>query len=271
MIEQSILDIKRDILPEVYDNMIYAMTVTDFENKILFINPAFTKLTGYGEEEVIGRNSKILNSGLHGTDFYKGMWGSLNKTGIWKGEIWNKRKDGELFLEEITINVIKDAYGKIKNFVSFFIDITERIKLEEKLKFQALHDDLTKLPNRSYFYYYLSQTIQSAINSNTLCTVLFLDLDRFKEINDTLGHSVGDELLKAVANRLKEALGKKGIVTRYGGDEYAIILPELQNKFDCIYLVNRMIDCFSTPFILNDLELFIKPSINPNFLVKTVI
>ncbi|HHY72165.1 MAG TPA: EAL domain-containing protein [Bacillus bacterium] len=259
--ENSNVEIKKMLLVEVYDNIVYAMAVTDSKNNILFTNSAFSKLTGYGEEEVIGKNPSILSSGMHGKDFYLEMWHSIRKKGLWKGEIWNKRKDGKLFLEEITISAIKDVYGNVKNYVSFFIDITERKKLEEKLKFQALYDDLTKLPNRTFFNNQLNQTIQRAVDSNNRCAVIFLDLDRFKDVNDSLGHSIGDELLKATAIRLKEILENKGIVTRYGGDEFAIILHDLKSNFDCIYIVNRIIKSFSKPFILNEFELFITPSI----------
>lgn len=259
--QETNIDLKKELLVDVYENMIYAISVTDSRNKIQLINPAFTELTGYGEDDVIGKNPSILSSGLHEKHFYKEMWRSLNEKGVWRGEIWNKRKDGALFLEEITIKVIKNSNGKIKNYVSIFIDITERKKLEEKLKFQAYHDDLTKLSNRKYFNYELNQVIQGARSKDKLCAVILLDLDHFKEVNDTLGHSVGDELLIAAANRLKERLKNKGVVTRYGGDEFAIILYNLQNKFECISIMNRIMDSFSKPFTLHELELYSTPSV----------
>lgn len=259
--KETTIELKKELLVDVYENMIYAISVTDARNKIQLINPAFTELTGYSEDDVIGKNPSILSSGIHEKHFYKEMWRSLNKKGFWRGEIWNKRKDGELFLEEITIKAIKNNNGKIKNYVSIFIDITERKKLEEKLKFQAYHDDLTKLPNRKYFYYELNQVIQRTDGKDKLCAVIFLDLDHFKDINDTLGHSVGDELLIAAANRLRERLQNKGVVTRYGGDEFAIILYNLQNKFECISIMNRIMDSFSKPFTLHGFELFITTSV----------
>ncbi|HHY72402.1 MAG TPA: EAL domain-containing protein [Bacillus bacterium] len=261
----TLVDMRKNLLVDVFDNINYAMTVTDSQNKILFINSAFTQLTGYQEDEVIGKNPKILSSGMHGNDFYTEMWQNLKKNGLWRGEIWNKRKNGEFFLEEITINVIKDATGRVKNYVSFFIDITEKKKLEEMLQFQALHDALTKLPNRTFFYKQLKETIQSATDSDKICAVVFLDLDRFKDINDTLGHTIGDDLLKAAAKRLTEILGSKGIVTRYGGDEFAIILHDLQHKSDSIDLVNQVIENFSKPFFINEHELFVTASIGISF------
>lgn len=259
--KETTIDLKKELLVDVYENMFYAMSVTDARNNILLINPAFTKLTGFYEDDVIGKNPSILSSGIHERTFYKEMWRNLNEKGFWRGEIWNKRKDGELFLEEITIKAIRNENGKIQNYVSIFIDITQRKKLEERLKFQAYHDDLTKLPNRKYFYYELNKMIQETSGTGKLCAVIFLDLDHFKDINDTLGHSFGDDLLIAAANRLKERLQNKGVVTRYGGDEFAIILYNLQNKFECISIMNRIMNSFSKPFTLNEFELFITPSV----------
>ncbi|NSL52698.1 putative bifunctional diguanylate cyclase/phosphodiesterase [Calidifontibacillus erzurumensis] len=252
---------KNELLAEVYNHMVYGMCVTNSKNRILYVNQAYTKLTGYSEEEVKGKDPKILSSGLHDKAFYREMWRSIRQKGMWKGEIWNKRKSGELFLEEISIYVIKDQDGRIKNYVSVFLDITERKKLEEQLKFLAYYDNLTKLPNRTYFYQILNETMKKTTDTKSMCAVIFLDLDRFKDINDTLGHGMGDQLLKMAAKRLTKVIGSHGTVARYGGDEFAIILHDVPSKFTCMHVANKIIKSFSNPFALHEFEFFVTPSI----------
>lgn len=251
---------KEKIAAKVFENIMDGVMITDQNNFIQFVNPAFTRITGYQENEVIGKKPRILSSGKHDTDFFQTMWNSIHKTGMWKGEIWNKKKNGELYLEEITINALKDHKGHVCNYVAIFKDITERKSLEEKLQFQALHDDLTKLPNRNCFYEQLNKTIEHASNTNAAFGVIFLDLDRFKEINDTLGHSAGDELLKAVADRLRQTVRQSDLVARLGGDEFVVILQHLNKSSDCIKVAEKIKDSFSKPFLLGDYDLYITPS-----------
>ncbi|WP_163971666.1 putative bifunctional diguanylate cyclase/phosphodiesterase [Oceanobacillus halotolerans] len=252
---------KKEILAKAFHRMSHAMSVTNENNQIIYVNPAFTKLTGYTEEEIFGRNPNILSSGHHDRNFYKKMWHSIRHHNMWRGEIWNKRKNGELFLEEITIYVLRDEQGKITNHISIFTDITDKKKLEEQIKFQALHDDLTLLPNRNYFYQELDRVMNETSNPEQKFAIIFLDLDRFKEVNDTLGHSIGDDILKESAERLKAAIRNKAFITRYGGDEFIILLKGMKQKSECIALINEMMSQFEQSFCVNNYELYITPSI----------
>ncbi|SHG29771.1 sensor domain-containing protein [Ornithinibacillus halophilus] len=250
---------RNHILAKAYENMPQAMCVTNEKNKIIYINPSYTKLTGYLPEEVIGKNPNILSSGIQDRDFYQSMWRTLRQEGKWTGEMWNRKKNGELFLEEITIQIFTDEKGHIENHVAMFRDITEKKQLENKLHYQAHHDELTELPNRNYLYEYICTCLKD--KSITSWAVMFLDLDRFKEINDTLGHSAGDALLKHVAIRLSNAVSDEVFISRYGGDEFVIIDSTVSNQLECKLSVYRILKAFEQPFEIEGYNLYITPSI----------
>jgi diguanylate cyclase (GGDEF)-like protein/PAS domain S-box-containing protein len=201
--------------------------VADSNNVILRVNKAFTKITGYTAEEVIGSNPYILQSGCHDENFYAAIWESIDNTDTWEGEIWNRRKNGEVFPVHSTITAMKDPKGRITNYVSTFNDITFRKAAEEQIRNLAFYDVLTKLPNRRLLTERLTQTIASHKRSGCYGAVIFIDLDNFKPLNDTHGHAAGDSLLIEVARRISACVREIDTVARFGGDEFVVMLTEL--------------------------------------------
>ncbi|GCD82386.1 hypothetical protein PTHTG4_14480 [Parageobacillus thermoglucosidasius] len=237
-----------------------SMIVTDAQNRILFVNPAFEIVTGYSADEVIGKNPRILQSGMHDKSFYEKMWNALNQYGVWKGEIWNKRKDGELYLEWLTISAVKNQRGNVTNYVAIFSDITEHKRNMEQLTKLALYDPLTNVPNRYLFEKRLESIIRMSKKHNQSFALLFLDLDRFKNINDTLGHHMGDMLLKETAQRLNGMLRKQDTIARFGGDEFVIILPNLKHIREAVYMAENIIESLKRPFNVNHQEVYNRPA-----------
>lgn len=212
---------------QVFENTSDGILVTDINGIIQFVNPAFVKSTGYSMDEIIGNTPAILKSGKHDDAFYREIWNSLHTVGMWKGQIDNKRKNGEIYSEWVVIDVVRNELGKVTMYCGIFRDISERLRYEEKIRFQAYHDGLTGLPNRILFYEKMNQYIAVAKRYNHMMAVMYVDLDGFKHVNDTLGHDKGDLLLKAVALRLKECIRESDMVARMGGDEFTLILPEV--------------------------------------------
>jgi diguanylate cyclase (GGDEF)-like protein/PAS domain S-box-containing protein len=244
----------------IYENTSEAMMITDEENRIIAINPAFTEVTGYGEE-VIGKDPGYLGSGSHDEKFFQELWNTLNDTGQWCGELWNRRKNGEEFVEWLTINTIYDSQGQVHRRVSLFSDITERKKTDALIWRQANYDSLTQLPNRRLFTDRLEQGIKVAHREHQHMALLFLDLDRFKEVNDTLGHHIGDELLVEAAQRIKACVRESDTVARLGGDEFTVILNELRDVSPIGAIAQKIIDSLSEPFKLRDEQAFVSASI----------
>ncbi len=252
---------KQLLAAKVLENMNESVIVTNADREIISVNPAFTKVTGYAEDEVIGKNPRILSSGRHDDEFYRKMWSIIHREGMWEGEIWNKRKNGEIYLEGVTISAVKDEQGQLIHYVAVFRDITENRRLEEQIEFQAYHDTLTLIPNRVLLYDRLNQAIARARRNQKQLAVMFLDLDRFKRINDTLGHSTGDQLLKAVSERLTGIMRDSDTVARQGGDEFIILLPEIEDIQDAAAVAEKIIETLKKPFFLEGHELFITTSI----------
>jgi diguanylate cyclase (GGDEF)-like protein/PAS domain S-box-containing protein len=261
--DQNLIDLHTfvGIAKNVFQYSNESIIVTDAQNRILFVNPAFEIVTGYSIEEVIGKNPRILRSGMHDKPFYEKMWNDIKQHGVWKGEIWNKRKDGELYLEWLTISVVKDRKGNVTNYVAVFSDITEHKRNIERLTRLALYDTLTNVPNRHVLEKRLESIIQMSKKHNQSFALLFLDLDRFKNINDTLGHRVGDMLLKETAQRLKSLLRKQDTIARFGGDEFVIILPNLKHIREAVYMAEKIIESLKRPFYVNHQEMYISTSI----------
>lgn len=245
----------------VFDNTSEGICITDVQGTIQSVNPAFTKITGYTPEEVIGENPRILKSQHHSREFYKRLWKSLLTKGYWEGEIWNRRKNGEAYPEWLTINSIKDAEGNIKQFVALFNDISELRRIEEEIKHQAYHDPLTNLPNRFLFNDRLETAISKAHLYKRQLAILFLDLDRFKYINDTLGHPFGDKLLKKTAQILSDNVKEGDTVARMGGDEFTIILSYIDHLEDAAHAALSIINALKQPFIIDNHEVFISASL----------
>ncbi len=249
----------------VYHNSSEAMMVVDSDNLILSVNPAFSVMTGYGVEEVVGKNPQILSSGEHDAGFYSALWAALNTTGAWRGEIKNRRKDGRLFVEELAINTIYNAEGNPQRRVALFSDITQRKQSEEQIWRQANFDPLTGLPNRRMFRDRLELEIKKAHRIGQLFALLFIDLDRFKEVNDTLGHDMGDNLLKETARRLRTCVRESDTVARLGGDEFTIILSELESIEVSEPIAKNLLQKLSAPFSLDGELAYVSASIGITF------
>ncbi len=224
-----------------------AFLITDAERRIVAVNPAFTEITGYSAFEVMGKNPSILSSGKQTPAFYESMWYDINETGQWQGEIWNRRKTGEVFPEWLSISVLKNHKGEIINYISLFSDITERKAAEQKIAFLAHHDALTKLPNRALFADRLSLALSTATRHSSKVGLLFLDLDKFKHINDSMGHLAGDQLLESVATRLKSCVRESDTICRHGGDEFMILLPDAASARDIELVAQKIIAAMSAP------------------------
>jgi len=204
--------------------------VTDPKGVIQSVNPAFTEITGFSAKEAVGNTLAILKSGRHDGDFYQKMWESVTTDGHWSGEVWNCRKSGEIYPEWLSINAIYSDAGEVVKLAAILSDITDRKRSEERIKSLAYFDVLTQLPNRRLFNDRLSIALANARRHQHELGIIFLDLDLFKRINDTLGHSAGDEVLKQVAGRLRECLREGDTAARLGGDEFTILLQELESS-----------------------------------------
>ena len=249
----------------VFENSIEGIVITDANGVIQRINRAFTDITGYEEQEVLGQNPRILKSERHGNEFFVEMWRGLVENGQWQGEIWNRRKDGEIYPEWLIISSIQDQQGTIVNYVGVFHDMTE-IKLhEEQLRYQAHHDALTGLPNRVLFHDRLGVAMAHARRDENKVAVLFLDLDNFKRINDSLGHTVGDLLLKEVAVRLAGCLREVDSVARYGGDEFIVLFEGVEQEEDVLLAAKRIIEGLSPVISIQDHDFYLTVSLGIAF------
>jgi len=234
----------------VYQAIGEAIMVADADNRIVTVNPAFTELTGYSLQEAVGQSTTLLKSGQQNEAFYQIMWHALETTGHWQGEIWNRRRNGETYLEWLTINTVYDDQSKVRHRVATFSDITDQKHAEQTIWQQANFDSLTGLPNRHLFYERLAQEMKKSRRVGLPLAVLFLDLDHFKDVNDTLGHSKGDLLLKEMAQRLLNCVRNTDTVARLGGDEFTIILAELQEQDSIERLAQDILFQLTKPFEL---------------------
>lgn len=246
---------------QVFVSSLEAIMITDSQNNIIKINKAFTDITGYSESDVAGRNPRILKSGRHKASFYRVMWQILLSTGNWQGEIWDRRKSGEIYPKWVSIHLVKNDLGEISNYIALFSDITERKASFERIKRLAHYDALTNLPNRSLLNERLDSAIAAAKRNDRKVAVLFLDLDRFKNINDSLGHFAGDLLLQAVANRLKRCVRGMDTVARLGGDEFVIILNGIHEANDAAHVAQKVLEIMLDPVPIENQEISTTPSI----------
>ncbi len=250
---------------KVFDTSNEAFLVTDADNNIRSVNRAFCETTGYSAEEVLGRNPRLLSSGHHDKTFYRQMWEALNSQGYWQGEIYDRRKSGEIYPKWTRINVVKDDQGRVVNHVAVFSDISDRKALEERLQFLAQHDHLTGLPNRNLLRLRLEQAVESAMERGAgginPVALLLLDLDHFKTINDSLGHHAGDQLLRTVVKRLKNILRESSTLCRQGGDEFLIVLPQAQDLARVSRAAETVLAALATPFEVDGHPLSITGSI----------
>ncbi|MDD3815480.1 MAG: EAL domain-containing protein [Desulfocapsaceae bacterium] len=245
----------------VFESSIEGITITDADGVILSVNKAFTHITGYSPEEAIGNRPSILKSDRHDQAFYQAMWSTLRETGRWEGEIWNRRKNGEVYPEHMTITAILDEYGRLTHHVAVFHDLSEIRSYEDQIHFQAHHDVLTSLPNRLLLLDRLQVAIGHAQHFTHRVAVLCLDLDNFKHINDSLGHMAGDLLLQQVAERLKACVAVDSTVARLGGDDFAILLEQCDDVQCAVLMAEKILQQFIAPFNLTSYETFVTASV----------
>ncbi|MEE4240611.1 MAG: EAL domain-containing protein [Desulfopila sp.] len=249
------------LFAKVFEHALEGISITDAEGNIVAVNQAFTEITGFTEDEVIGQNPRILKSDRHDHEYYRNMWKNLTQNGHWSGEIWNRRKNGEAYPEILSISSIRNDQNEVSHYVAVFHDITEMKTKEEQIKHQAYHDALTGLPNRYLAKDRLTVSLANARRKETSVAVLFMDLDNFKRINDSLGHAAGDLLLQDVASRLQKLVREGDTVARLGGDEFQIIAVGLTSEDQVVDLAGRIIQGFVEPFTIESHELFATISI----------
>ncbi|WP_126443759.1 sensor domain-containing protein [Sulfuricystis multivorans] len=225
-----------------------SILITGPDRRILSANPAFTKMTGYTEEEVIGRLPTLLRSARHPLHFYEELWRCVDETGSWHGEIWTRRKNGEDFPSWASISLVRNRDGRICNYFSIFADITERKAAEERIHHLAYYDSLTGLPNRALLHRLLEQSLAAARRYRRSGALLFIDLNRFKPINDSLGHAAGDRLLQQVAERLRATVRTEDVVARLGGDEFVVALFDIARREHAARVAQKVIEALEPPF-----------------------
>ena len=236
----------------VFENTREGVLVTDTELRITMVNRAFCDITGYAEQEVLGLNPSLLASGQHDRDFFAAIWSDIKSAGHWQGEIWNRRKNGEVYPELLSISAVKNELGQPVNYVGVFTDISKLKASEERLDFLAHHDPLTRLPNRLLMNSRLEHAIEFATREKRKLALLVIDLDRFKDVNDSYGHAIGDELLQQVADRLATRLRSVDTLTRLGGDEFTVLLESIVHEEDAARVANIIIAALCEPWWLSN-------------------
>lgn len=259
--EQREAELRLHQAAKVFENTSEGVMITDAEQRIIAVNQAFTRITGYAEDEVIRREPKLLQSGRHDDAYYRQMWDAIQSRGRWQGEIWNRRKDGVDYPEWLNISVVRDDAGAVINYIGVFSDISSIKEAQGKLEYTAHHDALTGLPNRLLFRDRLEQALAMARRNGGGVALLFVDLDRFKVINDTLGHEAGDLLLQEVARRLLGCVREEDTVARMGGDEFVVIQKDVSQPESAALLSARMLAAIGTPFTLAGHEIVTSLSI----------
>ena len=232
----------------VVDNTMEGVVVTDAHSRILSVNAAFTRLLGYTEEELLGKTPRVFKSGRHDKAFYEAMWSSLTETGYWQGEIWNRRKNGEIFPEHMSLSAVRDPAGEITHYVCMFTDISEEKAQQRQLEYLAHNDPLTGLSNRTWFGHQLELAVQEAQGSGEHIAVLLLNLDRFKDVNDSYGHTTGDEVLKHIARQVQSALRPGDVLGRMAGDELAVVARNLRHADGAAAMARHLIRAVAEPW-----------------------
>jgi diguanylate cyclase (GGDEF)-like protein/PAS domain S-box-containing protein len=223
------------------------IVITDTRGAIVEVNEAFCRITGYARDEILGANPRILNSGRQDAAFYVDMWRAIFQTGFWSGEIWNKRKNGDIYAEILTISAVRDSAQRVQNYVALFTDITPMKEHQEQLEHIAHYDMLTGLPNRLLFADRLAQAMRMSERRKRSLSVIYLDLDGFKAVNDTYGHNIGDMLLVVLAQRMRLALREGDSLARFGGDEFVAVLVDLEQPQDCVPVLQRLLQAAAEP------------------------
>ncbi len=267
---QDITERKRDeeklrLAASVFTNVSEGIAITDVAVTIIEVNEAFTRITGYSRAEVLGKNPRILKSGRQSTQFYLAMWAGLVQKGEWRGEIWNRHKNGEVYAEMLNINAVRDDHGGIQNYVALFSDITALKVQQSQLEHIAHFDALTGAPNRLLLADRLHQAMSQAARHGQKLAVAFIDLDGFKTVNDRYGHEAGDQLLIAVTSRMKQALRDGDSLARLGGDEFVALLLDLTDAAASVPILNRLLEAVAEPVRLGDIDLQVTASLGVTF------
>ncbi len=252
---------KLQLNAQVFESATEAIMITDTDQRILDVNNAFCNITGYEREEILGENARILQSGKHSPEFYQELWNSVNEKGSWQGEIWDRKKNGDIYPKLLTISSVVNEEGKVIRYVGLFSDISVMKESEEKLYHMANFDVLTGLVNRRYFQDQLEKNLQHARRLKDLLALMFIDLDGFKLLNDNFGHQAGDQTLRIVSERLVGSVRDTDIVARMGGDEFTIILPFIKSSQNIVTIAEKILKHIIQPLKLKNAELFISASI----------
>lgn len=249
-IDQDVRLQKLEIEASVYHVMDDAVVIAAEDGTILSINKTYTKVTGFRPEEVVGRKTSVLNSGTQPSAFYERLWETLERSDVWQGELWNRRRNGERFLASMTIRNQRDADGHLLRRVGIFRDITEQRRMEQEVLRRASRDSLTGLPNRSLLFDRLDQEIRKASREDRMVALFYLDLDHFKEVNDRMGHRAGDELLRQAAARVSRCVRKSDTVARLGGDEFTVLMGDLRDRERVRVVADEIVRVLAQPFSL---------------------
>ena len=250
---------------EVFQNALEGIMITALDGSIIEVNDAFTEITGYSREEALGQNPRLLKSGRHDQAYYQQMWRGMAQTGIWVGENWNRRKNGEIYAQTQKVSTVRDEQGKALHYVSLFSDITAAKNHEQELERIARYDSLTKLPNRALLGERLEQALVQTLRRGQHLALVFIDLDGFKAVNDTHGHEAGDHLLITLAERMKGALRDGDILARLGGDEFVAVLLDLADVDASAPMLNRLLDAAARPFQYGQAQLQVSASLGVTF------
>ncbi len=264
-IEHERADKKLHLAASVFTHALEGIMITAADGTIIDVNDAFTRITSYSRDEVLGRNPRLLNSGRQEKEFYAAMWRDLLDKGFWYGEVWNRRKNGEVYAEMLTISAVRDAEGITQQYVSLFSDITPFKEHQRQLEHIAHYDVLTSLPNRTLLSDRMHQVMALALRHSRLLAVIYLDLDGFKAINDLHGHEAGDQMLIALATRMKQALREGDTLARLGGDEFVAVLLDLDDIEASVPLLARLLSAAAQPVHVGDLMLQVSASVGVTF------
>lgn len=252
---------KQRLAANVFTHAREGIMITDADVNVIEVNDAFTRITGYAHEQVLGKNPRLLKSGRHPPEFYVALWQALINSGHWSGEIWNRRQNGELFAEMLTISAVRDAAGKTQHYVALFTDITSSKEHQRQLEHIAYYDALTGLPNRMLLADRLQQAMAQSRRQDRALAVVYLDLDGFKTVNDMYGHHMGDELLVTLAQRMKATLREGDTLARIGGDEFVAVLVDLNDNQDCVLALERLLRAAADPVMVQGKALSVSASI----------
>lgn len=245
----------------VFETTDLAMIITDNRGTILSANSAFSNLSGYSVEEAVDNNPRMLKSGRHDQTFYREMWQTILAEGSWQGEIWDKRKDGSVYPKYLSIHALRNEQGVVTHYSGVFYDISERKAVEERLGRLAHFDAVTELPNRVFFLDRLGMACHAAASHKQAFALLFLDLDHFKQINDTMGHEVGDDLLRTTAKRLRESIRSHDVAARIGGDEFTVLLIDINDADNAVMVAEKIIESFAEPMAIAGRQVAVTVSI----------